>query len=193
MTDTPYLAVQTCWVKLGSWFLDRSGSIPKNQEPRLTPRSPSGLDKALVRSVDGHIVEALPITKDCMVLSYLPDWAYGNVDNIAIANNDGGVRTLLNWGTISSQVANAPDRRFVIALYSRKTTAAGKPGPILAFEITEDWQERTSWKSQPEYAPEPATHFKFVPEEGWKLFDITPLIRSHAEAGAGKHGVLLRG
>ena len=27
-------------VRLGSWFLNRSGSIPKNQERRLTPRSP---------------------------------------------------------------------------------------------------------------------------------------------------------
>ena len=46
----------------------------------------------LSRMIDGQIVEVSPITKDCMVLSYLPDWAHGNVDNIGVANNDGGVR-----------------------------------------------------------------------------------------------------
>ena len=155
-------------------------------------KSPSKLDEALVRSVDGHIVGVFPIIKDCMVLSYMPDWAFGNVDNLGIANNDGGVRTLLNWGPISSQSAKEPARRFVIALYSRKTTTAGKQGPILVFEINEDWQERTSWKSQPEYADDPAGQFKFVPDDGWKLFDVTPLVRSQVEAGKGKDGVLLR-
>jgi len=50
----------------------------------------------------------------------------------------------------------------------------------------------TSWKSQPDYAPDPAVNFKFVPGDGWKLFDITSLVRSQAEGGGGKHGVLLR-
>ena len=135
---------------------------------------------------------SLPISNDCMVLSYMPDWAHGDVDNIGVANNDGGVRTLLNWRPIATQDASSPDRRFVIALYSRKTTAAGKTGPILAFEISEDWPERTSWKSQPDYAPDPAANFKFVPGEGWKLFDITSVVHSQAESGGGKHGVLLR-
>jgi hypothetical protein len=151
-----------------------------------------GIDEALVRSVDGRIMKALPITKDCMVLSYLPDWAHGEVDNIGIANNDGGVRTLLNWQPIPLQVAGSTGRRFVLALYSRKTTAAAKTGPILAFEISDDWPERTSWTSQPDYAPEPACTFQFVPEDGWKLFDITSLVRSQAQGAVGKHGVLLR-
>jgi len=154
--------------------------------------SRDGIDESLVRLVEGRIVGTSPLIKDCMVLSYLPDWAHGEVDNIGVANNDGGVRTLLDWPPIPSQDIKSPDRLFVIALYSRKTTAAGKTGSILAFEISEDWPERTSWKSQPDYAPDPAVKFKFAPGEGWKLFDITSLVRSQAESGGGKHGVLLR-
>jgi hypothetical protein len=154
--------------------------------------SPAEVDEALVRLVDGHIAKSLPITKDCMVLSYMPDWAHGNVDNIAIANNDGGVRTLLNWEPISLSDANAPNRRFMIALYSRKTEAAGKPGPILAFEITEPWPEQTCWVTQPEYASEPDAQYKFVTEEGWKLFDVSSMVRSQLRGGGTKHGILLR-
>jgi len=63
---------------------------------------------------------------------------------------------------------------------------------MLVFGITEDWPERTSWKGQPDNAPEPAAKFEFVAGEGWKLFDITPVVRSQAECGQGRHGVLLR-
>ena len=151
-----------------------------------------GIDKALIRSVEGRIVGSSPITKDCMVLSYLPDWAHGDVDNLGIANNDGGVRTLLSWKAISTEDADSPDRRFLLALYSRKTTSGGAKGPILAFEITEEWPERSSWEGQPAYAQEPAASYEFVPGEGWKLFDVTPLVRPRAVGGEERKGLLLR-
>jgi hypothetical protein len=117
-----------------------------------------------------------------MVLAYLPDWAHGDVDNIGVANNDGGVRTLLDWPEVSLQEAGSSDRKYLVALYSRKTTSHGPAGPIHAFRLLKDWPERTSWKTQPTYDPEPSATFKFVPGEGWKLFDITPVIRARAKA-----------
>jgi RNA polymerase sigma factor (sigma-70 family) len=149
-------------------------------------------DEALAKLVGARIVGTSPISKDCMVLSYLPDWSHGQVDNLGVANNDGGVRTLVDWGPLPPPDSATSQRRYLLALFSRQTNAAGKVGSILAFEISEDWPERTSWKTQPEYAVEPAARYEFVSGEGWKLFDITPLVHDQAEAGRKRHGVMLR-
>ena len=138
------------------------------------------------------IVRAIPVSKDCMILSYLPDWAHGNVDNLGVENHDGGVRTLIEWSEIPTDLASAPDRRFLIALYSRETQSHPPAGPIHAFAINENWPEITSWKTQPAYDPDPAATCQLEPGTGWKLFDVTPVVRSQAKAGKKAHGVLLR-
>jgi len=150
------------------------------------------VDPDLAKLAPGPIVRAVPVSKDCMILAYLPDWNFGNVDNIGIANNDGGVRTLIDWRAIPHDEAASPERQFLIALYSRKTISHPPASKIHAFEILEEWPERTSWKSQPRYDAEPAATYEFQPGEGWKLFDITPLVRARAKAGRNGHGVLLR-
>lgn len=149
------------------------------------------VEESLAKMVDGRIIRSADLTKDCMVLSYMPDWAFGDVDNIAVANNDGGVRTLLSWREINPEVASM-GLRFVIALYSRKTTTGATAGPILAFELGTAWPERTSWKTLPEYDTEPVASFKFSPGEGWKMFDITPVVQAQAKAGRKSNGVMLR-
>jgi hypothetical protein len=122
------------------------------------------------------------------------------------------VRTYMDWAAVPPQEVNAPNRRFLLAVFSDKTTTAtvttgaatangrtgaaattsGKTGSILAFGVTEEWPERTSWKTQPSYEPEAAATFKFEPGDGWKLFDLTPLIQTQAKAGKPGHGVVLR-
>jgi RNA polymerase sigma factor (sigma-70 family) len=156
-----------------------------------TPSREGEGDDSLARLVGGEVIRSAPLAKDCMVLSYLPDWSHGDVDNIGIANNDGGVRTLLKWPEIKDGEAT-DDRRFVLALFSRKTTAGGSAGSILAFELTTDWRERTSWKTLPECDTEPSASFKFSVGDGWKLLDITPIIKSQAKAGRKSNGVMLR-
>ncbi len=146
----------------------------------------------LAKLAPGPIVRAIPMSKDCMVLAYLPDWNFGNVDNIGIGNNDGGVRTLLDWPAIPVDKAASPERRYLIALYSRKTISHPPASAIDVFEISTDWRERTSWKTQPKYDAEPAGTYKFEPGAGWKLFDVTALVRARAKAGREGHGVLLR-
>ena len=39
---------------------------------------------------------------------------------------------------------------------------------------------------------EPAITCRFEPGDGWKLIDVTPLIRAQAQAGRKGHGVVLR-
>ncbi len=153
---------------------------------------PAALDPDLVKIAPGPIVRIIPVSKDCMVLAYLPNWNFGNVDNIGIGNNDGGVRTLIDWPVISLDEAASPDREFLIALYSRKTISHPPASVIHAFEVLADWPERTSWKTQPRYAAEAAATYKFEPGDGWKLLDVTPLVRARAKAGENGRGVLLR-
>ena len=116
-----------------------------------------------------------------MVLSYIPGWDHGEVDNIGIGNYDGGFRTLIEWQPIDPSLANSEEHRFLLALYARKTVSAEPPGPILAFTILENWPERTPWTNQPAIELEPAGSFKFEGGEGWKVFDITPIVRSQAK------------
>jgi hypothetical protein len=179
-------------VGFGSAVSARLGAgSPAQQE---VSKGKLNVDEALAKAVKGTIVRALDVSKDCMILSYIPDWNFGNVDNIGVANNDGGVRTLLDWPEVSPADASAPGRRFLLALYSRQTDANGKGagGTINAHELTETWPEITSWKTKPGYDPEPSATFKFEPEKGWKLFDITPVVQARAKAGAKGKGVMLR-
>ena len=150
------------------------------------------VDPKLAKLAPGSVVRAALVSKDCMILAYLPGWAHGDVDNIGLGNNDGGNRALLEWPAIPAKEAASLDHRFVIALFSRETISHPPAGPIHAFEIKDEWQERTSWTNRPSYEPDPVATYKFEPGIGWKLFDITPLVRAQAKAKRKGHGVMLR-
>ena len=141
---------------------------------------------------EGRVVRADTVTKDGMILSYIPNWDHGDVDNLGFGNANGGNRTLIEWKDIPAEEATDQDHQFLIALYSRETFSHPHPGPIHAFEITEDWRERISWQNQPKYDADPVGTYKFKPGKGWKVFDITSLVRDQAKAGRKSHGVLLR-
>jgi RNA polymerase sigma factor (sigma-70 family) len=150
------------------------------------------VDPELEKLAPGSVVRAAPVSKDCMILAYLPEWAHGDVDNIGLGNNDGGNRALLEWPAIPAKEAASPDHRFVIALYSRETISHPPTGRIHAYEIKEEWRERTSWTNRPSYEPDSVATYKFEPGKGWKLFDITDLVRAQAKAKRKGHGVMLR-
>jgi len=150
------------------------------------------VDPELAKLAPGAIVRTVSVSKDCMILSYLPQWDHGNVDNIGMGNNDGGNRTLIAWPTIPANEGTEPDNRFLIAMYSRESISSPPAGPIDAFEIENDWPERTSWSNRPSYNPEPVATYKFEPGTGWKLFDITPLVRANAKVNRPSHGVMFR-
>lgn len=142
-----------------------------------------------------NIQRIIPISKDCMILKYMPDWAYGNVDNIGIANNDGGVRTLIDWPAIPPEDLNA-NNKYLLALYSRKTDfkfkdANAAKGTILANEIAAEWPENTSWKNQPTIEKQPVVRFDMTPGGGWKIFDVTPIIRARIQAKKQGNGIML--
>jgi RNA polymerase sigma factor (sigma-70 family) len=150
------------------------------------------LDPDLVKAAVGPIIQAIPISQDVSIIAYLPNQNLGHVDNMAIQNSGGGVRVLLDWPPIPGDDADSNDRRYLIALYSKKTHSNPPAGRIHAFELLEGWREMTSWSTQPRYDPEPVASFRFEPSDGWKLFDITPLVRDQTKAGRQSHGILLR-
>jgi RNA polymerase sigma-70 factor (ECF subfamily) len=154
--------------------------------------SSAALDPALVKRAPGPILRSLPISKDCTIIAYLPNQNLGHVDNFAVYNYGGGVRALLEWPEIPLEEAAAPGRRFLVALYARRTTSHPPTGQIHAFEILDKWPELNAWSIQPRYDPEPSATYKFEPGEGWKLFDVTHLVRSQVKPRRECHGILLR-
>lgn len=169
--------------KGNAWFDDVSLTITETAAADISdPYDPR---------MAGRIVRRLPVIKDCMVLAYLPGWNHGNVDNLAVADNNGGVRTLLAWERPSPQELERTDVRFILAMYARKAELRGEAGPIEIHKLLGDWQERTSWQNQPGLSPEAAATFDAQPGEGWKLFDVTSLVREQARAPQSDHGVAI--
>ena len=176
----------------------------KPEPPAAVPSKPpeAGSEaKELADLVDGRIAWSVEVTKDCMILAYLPEWNFGNVDNIGVGSNDGGNRTLVDWPDVPAPEAQAADRRFYLALYSRATNAGPKPSSLLAFALEDDWSgkvraaegpwpERTSWRTRPHCGEEPVGTYRFEPGEGWKLFDVTDFVRS--SGGKSSQGLMLR-
>lgn len=160
------------------------------RQPSLLSRTVNTLPEDIRSRVAGTVA----IARDCMVLAYLPGWAHGDVDNIAIADNDGGVRLLLDWDSIGDELLATESLCYAVALYSRLTTQhlPGDPGKIEAYAIRGPWGENTCWDSLPEADTAPIWDYPFQPGEGWKLFDVTGLVREQAESGTECHGVMLR-
>ncbi len=209
LTALIVLAATTLVLGAGNWA--RSFGTEETRERKLAPparvevaQAPSEtqrserekpapeVDGALIKLVPGRIVQALPLAKDGMVLSYLPDWNHGNVDNIAVANNDGGVRTLVDWPEISSKDLISRERRAILAFYARETTAHGPAGSLEAYTILEKWPERVSWQTLPSYQEEPAARYTFTKDPGWKLFDVTPMVLAELKEGRKGNGLLLK-
>ena len=119
-------------IKLGIFALVGAGAIAVSSAA-ISNHTSSAEARAVNQNevsavVSGNIVRKAAIAKDKMILFYMADWAYGNVDNVGIANNDGGVRLLVNWDAIDAQDLQKPDRKFVLAFYSRETNAAKANG-----------------------------------------------------------------
>ncbi len=180
------------WANRHPVLLVLDTSKPKPAETGPKPLRSAAVAPELVNLAPGPIVRVVPVSKDCMILAYLPDQNLGHVDNLALANNDGGVRTLIDWPDIPPDEAAAADRQFLVALYSRKTTSQPTAGPIQVAEILDDWREMARWSHMPRHDQRSATTYKFEPEDGWKLFDITSLVRAQAKAGRKGHGILIR-
>jgi RNA polymerase sigma factor (sigma-70 family) len=179
--------------------------------PKLQKSAQTGKveDPSLARLVDGTIVRSDEVLKDCMILSYLPDWNFGNVDNIGFEGHDGGVRTLVNWPDLTPSEARSKDLRFYLAFYARKSVENAnparkavqqrmpktalqpvKPGTIAALAISGDWRETTSWKTRPLAEPDTVGIYQFEPGDGWKVFDVTSFVR--ASEGRMRYGLMFR-
>ena len=199
---TKSMVVRAALTGLGkAWFDDvlvsevaAGGANVKQPVPLAAPVKPASLDKALLEKVGGEVVEVQSISQDQMIVSYLPEWAHGRVDNIGVETNDmGGARTLFAW---PKPKAKPEGHRFVLACYARERSApAGdaKPGKIGAYEVLATWDEQTPWTKQPKTADKPAAEFDVAAGEGWVTFDVTPLVRKQLAGGAdAAHGLMLR-
>jgi RNA polymerase sigma factor (sigma-70 family) len=189
----------TAWIILGVGMLTLGSTfrVQARQKPEAAKKGEATHDeeakaepKDLSEVVEGRIKRSVVVSKDCMILAYMPDWAHGNVDNLGIASNNGGVRTLVDWPDVPPSEVKSPDLKFYLAFYSRETTPKPKPGSILAFELSSPWPELTSWNAMPDHEPDPVLTAKFEPGDGWKLFDITAFVRD--KEGKSGDGLMFR-
>ena len=148
-------------------------------------------DPGLSASVSGRILRKLPLLRDSMILSYLATWNHGNVDNVAVANNEGGVRALIAWPQPKAE-SETSKRRYLLVMYSRETRLKDNPGQLKMYPILEDWKEMVSWKEAPPVAAEPALTFDLVSGKGWKVFDVTSLVAQPGSSKYTANGVMLR-
>jgi hypothetical protein len=174
--------------------VEPGGTAPApTQGASKTPAvAPASLDKNLRAAVKGEVVEVRPVDRDQMVVSYLPDWAHGRVDNLGVeVNKWGGARTLFAW---PKPEAKAEGHRFLLACYARERTVPGdkKPVKIGAYEVLGEWDEQTSWTKQPRTGDKPVAEFDLAAGEGWVTFDVTPLVRRQLSGGGPSHGLMLR-
>jgi hypothetical protein len=154
----------------------------------------------LAKLVPGRIVRTSSLVKDAAIIAYLPDWHHNHVDWFAISDGGfsggstlahGGVRALLDWAAPSEQDIKTPGRRFLLALYARRVTPQ-PTGSVLLYTVLEPWPEGTSWRSQPAYADEPSATIRWEPNKGWKLLDVTNVVRAQTASPEKFHGVMLR-
>ncbi len=203
-----------------AWFDDIHLVVDDDAKPAPAASAPPAAENVVMKEADqavplvteeavrkelsargkGRIVRSQPLVKDATIIGYLPDWNHNHVDHFGVSDGGsagenpasrGGVRALLEWPSPSEEEIDKPGRRFLLALHARRVTAGGT-GPVLVYPILEEWPELTSWKSQPAYADEAATSIHLGPEMGWKLFDVTAIVRKQAAKPESFHGVMLR-
>ncbi len=185
---TKLMVVRAALCGLGAVWFDQ---LTLSESP-TSPTKPDQSKQGLERLTGGHIRATMPIDKDAMVLGYMPTWNHGEVDNLAVANTQGGVRTLIHWPLPSAEVLASPKTRFWLAVYARQAKAQQPIVQWQVHEITKDWPERTAWEQQPTIATLPITTTPMTAGEGWKVVDVTKLVRQQAAAPQTNHGVLLK-
>jgi len=204
--DTASIIVRASLAGKGkAWFDDLTLAVVAAKPGRKGAAAPSApamadgqgvashaVPEDLAKAAGGKVIKAVPVTKDCMILAYIPFWAHGDADNVGVADNDGGVRALFAWTAIPPLDAKNEKLKFILAVYSRGTTVGENPGKIGTYEILKLWDENSSWKTQPKVANEPTATYDFQAENDWKLFDVTPLVRTQAKEGRKAYGVELR-
>jgi hypothetical protein len=142
--------------------------------------------------VEGRIKRTIDVTQDAMVLAYLPQWRHGDLDNIAVANNDGGVRTLMCWESPTKEEVAEAGLQFWLLLYVRKSHLQ-KDAPMMHLhEVEEPWLEAIGWTQQPRFRLQPTIEVPLSPGTGWKAINVTRFIRDRSETPSASHGVVLR-
>jgi hypothetical protein len=107
-------------------------------------------------------------------------------------------RCLLGWPDIPSQdVLGTPERQCFLAFFAKggsipkDTTAQSRE--IQLFAMTSDWSETSAtWKNQPATEPQPTATAAFSDGPGWKVFDVTGIVKAQAEGERKSLGVLMR-
>jgi hypothetical protein len=185
--ETSAVIVRAALTGTGQVFFD--DLVLEAVGPPAVPPRETGLEAR----VNGQIIRTLPVKQDAMMISYLDDRRFGQWDWMAVANNDGGVRTVLSFASPSPEEIKRPALKFLLALFARETRFKPPVGRMQVHETLEKWDEDISWKTRPDFAPEPASGVEMTDAVNtWWLFDVTELIRRQARDGRKAFGITLK-
>jgi hypothetical protein len=152
------------------------------------PQSSASPVKDLKDVVEGKILRKISVDKDTMVISYIAQGSYPSLNYLAVANNEHGVRGFVSWPKIDP---TSESHRYLLAVYSTKTTEAEEPGMVEAHEVLTDWGESLMWDSAPKTSPQASSQTPFSKGDGWKLFDVTNVVKGQKNQ-AQPRGVMLK-
>ena len=163
------------------------------------------LEDRLAATGYGDVVHRLPITDVYQVRGGTVTQRIDH-DHVSVWNTGRMLQVLLRWPMIPAVERSRPDRRFVLALHARESEGA-TANPLVLHEIphTADQDSsdvvapdppgharREQWlPGLPPVLAEPAGRYAFEPGHGWRLFDVTKLVRPAVAGRRDSFGVLL--
>ncbi len=176
--------------------LFRSGTVGGMTDPQLLEQFVCGDDESVSLAfetiIERHGPMVLRVCRTVLRDVHTAEDAFqASFLVLARRARDLGARDLLGNWLYGVAARTARKARAVAARRQVRESQAVANRPT-AVEILEDWLEITSWASQPRYGSKPAATYELRPRDGWKLFDITPLVRSPAKAGRKPHGAVFR-
>jgi hypothetical protein len=175
------LAMENVWkIELPTRLIqDTRAAIPRFASP--------------MQRTTGRLLRTVPVERWGTAVNYSLEQAWrGQSNETFFLDNKGGLQALVKWADIPKEEAESNNRRFILALFSRDTTVGAiPPSQILVHEIVGYWSMSTG-QPMPKWSPDPAGRFDFEPGAGWKLFDVTEVVRAQARENRPNYGVLLR-
>lgn len=140
----------------------------------------------------GEKTRQIPVSKDAMVLSYLPDRSFPTHPHLSIQLSDEN-RTLLSFDLPRVQEGSKLDRAELSLDMKNSQVPVVAPFDLAIHAVTQPWDERTiAWKNQPSFTEDPETVVKVDPRSGMLRLDVTNLVLAWMEERLPNNGMMLK-
>ncbi len=130
--------------------------------------------------IDGRDYAA---TDDTVLISYLADKAWPRLPGLSISLGDTN-RALIRFDL---RAVKEPKKAELVLAAKLSQMPPKEPFEIGVHAVTADWDDATTWNSQPAFSAEPGAKATIAPKAGEVRIDVTELLKKGL-----KHGLLLK-